>query len=145
MLVINKNSSYQDVQTVVNNGVTVDVSGIVTSSGTDQDTKTRHETLNKLLVVLKHIDQETEFRLGVSFRLDNSQKGLKAVPRVAVLRKLEDGTFKKLLNVDRIPAEWLELLAKTQNTMKQWMNGQITAYSDAWPRGFVEDELPESE
>lgn len=144
MLSINKNSSYLDVQSVINKGVSVDTSGIVTSPGTDNDKIVRQQTLDSLLVSLKYIDQSTEYRLGVKFVLENDITGLKACPRVSVLRKTEEGDLKKIVNVDYIPEEWLDILSKARTRFKQWMDGNITAYADAWPIGFIEDDLPDS-
>lgn len=144
MITVDNNISYADLQAFVNEGVNVNSSnGMIVSAGTPEQIETRKTTLNKLAVVLDNLQKidGDEYMIGIAFRCENHSTGLIAVPVVNIVYWDEaNNTFKGIINVDRIPANWLATLANVKNSMTSWTQGNITAFRDAWPKGFVEFE-----
>ena len=147
MITVDHNISFSDLQAFVNEGVNVDSSnGMVMSAGTPQQIEDRKNTLRELAVVLDNLQKPEgdDHMLGIAFRCENHSAGLIAVPVVNIVYwDAVNHTFKGIINVDRIPANWLATLANAKNSMEAWSQGTIKSFRDAWPKGFVEFEKPE--
>ena len=137
-------SSYSSILEAINIGMTINPdNGQVIGSGTPDQMAERQKIVDSLTVVLDNagfkIEGEGEgldYMLCIRMIRVNEKDALALNPVVQVIYKDGD-SYKAIVDVNRIPTRWLDLIVKTRTALDAWKGGKVKCFCDTWPRGFV--------